>query len=178
MAAQSTPLARKFASLFALAAAAAFACGCHAGPTIERLDGAAPRDAAGTGTGAAGWEAAAGGSIARWRGMDLERALFDLRRAVPEAHWALLRAPSPGKVEPWAGEPRTMMAMLPDGREATIVALREAGANEATDATFAAAVRVGLFGDAQAEAAFLTTLDQLLRGEPARPRGKKFTLPE
>lgn len=71
-----------------------------------------------------------------------------------------------------------MTALLPDGREATIIALGEAGANEAAGTTFAAAVRVGRFGDAQAEAAFLTTLDHLLRGEPARPRGKKFTLPQ
>ncbi len=62
-------------------------------------------------------------------------------------------------------------ALLPNGRTAEIVA-RAAGPGEVM-----AAVRVGHFGDAQAERAFLSTLQKVLSGKPAPVRDARFRLP-
>ncbi|MCX5660945.1 MAG: hypothetical protein NTW19_14665 [Planctomycetota bacterium] len=188
---ESIPDRRIFALALALAGLVAAAGGCGQGLRIERV---APAASMSSGSPADSRAEVAGGSVATWTpGHD--RAAFDLRLAVTEAHWAIVRAPARGEgagtstkpggpatttsaTAPTNREIARITAMLPDGREATIIAWRRPGApGKEASTSIVAAVRVGRFGDAQAEAAYLKCFDKLFRGPASHPRGPKYVLP-
>lgn len=139
----------------------AWATGCAAGGPagIEPLRHAAILEALSAPTRAA-FKA---GSMSRWAA-EPERTAIEARMAIREAHWAFLQTEQP------EGEPPRLRALLPDGREATILTLAQPGG-------VAVLVQVGRTGDAGAEAAYLEALDGLLKGPPSRPRAGKFRLP-
>ncbi|MCE9589140.1 MAG: hypothetical protein K8S99_01295 [Planctomycetes bacterium] len=108
-------------------------------------------------------------SVAKIKG-DPARLSDDVKRAVKRSHWGLLRLMDAPK---GTDAPMSAAALLPDGRHATILVTPGSAGGENT-----VAVRVGQFGDANEERAFLQTLADTLRGKPKPVRDSKFTLPE
>jgi hypothetical protein len=94
----------------------------------------------------------------------------DIRRTFKELHWGTRYVRSrDGRVE--------AQAQMPDERVVDVLAWAES-AEGGHEGPVAVQVRVGRFGDAEAEAAFLAALKRTLDGEPARKRVQKFILPE
>lgn len=114
-------------------------------------------------------------SVAQWPA-DFKRLVYDIPRAVKKHHWGMLglkqHGPEGGDTETEASERIIRAAaLLPDGRSATIVAWPE------DETTIAVALRVGPFGDALQEEAFLVRLAQVMRGKPSRRHRQEFELP-
>lgn len=114
------------------------------------------------------WAAELGhASTARVEG-ERSRLADDIRRAIKRSHWGLVRFTEAEN----AGGVMRAEAMLADGRVVTIVL--EPGEAE----THTVAVRVGRFGDAAVETAYLQVLADTLCDTPKPPRDAKFHLPD
>jgi len=120
-------------------------------------------------------------SSGRWNA-DNSRLGDDLPRAIEAVHWAVIRmALRPAALEvpeeslDDQGRATAMVwradALMPDGREARIVAWTP------DPQQVAVAVRVGSFGDAAEEQRFVDALREVLDGPPKRKRRDKFVLP-
>ena len=152
---------RAFSILIACAALA----GCNAQPEVQPID----REAL-----AHSEKVPPGAAFARWKA-DPNRLVADIPRAVSRCEWAMLHMQPRlrhGKAEPLEPDkPVEAMALLPDDREAKIMAWK------VSDQEVAAAVRVGLFGDPDLELQYLKILASVMAGQPAPKRGGWFELP-
>lgn len=104
-----------------------------------------------------------------------DRLPADIPRAVKRNEWAVLHiepAVNDTELRPsHGGAVMSVTGLLPDDREATILAWR-ISADEV-----GVAVRVGYFGDPAAERQFLAVLREVMAGKPKPKRGGTFELP-
>lgn len=97
------------------------------------------------------------------------RLPYDIPRAIQKAHWGKL---SVDAVSSPRGQVVRAGALLPDGREAAVVAwpMEQGGVY--------VAVRVGPFGDREQEKAFLNSLQAVLSGKISRRQRFDQSLPK
>ncbi|MEX2215901.1 MAG: hypothetical protein WD768_17450 [Phycisphaeraceae bacterium] len=139
--------------------------GCESSPVLQPVERASLAHAE---------ELPPGAVFARWKA-DPNRLVNDIPRAVSRCDWAILNMeprPQRGKPVPLSVDtPVKAMALLPDDREASILAWK------VNDEEVAAAVRVGLLGDRDLEMQFLRALASVMADRPAPRRGGLFELP-
>ncbi len=114
-------------------------------------------------------EAFPAASAAEWSA-DPARLADDIERAIKDMHWGKLSL----RAEPEQPKERPIIraaALLPEDRSAHIAAWG------IDDKHVRVTVRVGHFGDTQAEQQFINALAERLHGKPKPQRGGKFVLP-
>ncbi len=133
--------------------------------------------------GSGGNDRPAGRTWDQWQA-DPARLEADLRRATEALHWAVLRLdrrpaaleldeePPPPEISLQSAIAWRLRALLPDGREAHVVAW------EAQPGQVAVSALVGHFGDAALEKRFIDELRRTLAGPAQRVRHDKFLLPD
>lgn len=165
---------------FALAMFALMASGCGASSvsTMSNSAGMQSRRGVKQQTEALAAVAPEGSSVVRMAG-EADRLAMDVGRAMGLSHWGRLHVRSyvpvkesgDGTANVKAQVVVHARALVPGSREAKVVAWA------VEDGEIVVAVRVGYFGDARAEAAYLEQLRGLLEGEPPAARDWKFRLP-